>query len=504
MKILLSLLFLCIISSGAVAQSEDSLYYAAQKSMWKGKKDSTLNLLGTLISKYGNEDTGLYASLMINPTFRSLHTDDRWGVLMDSLLIRKHSVEDNITQDCPQKPAAIRHDEPKASHYEIDLDIDVSRKLLSVKATVDVDFHGKRFIDFALWKYSNINYITYNRHTRARYVFDADSATTWIEQAGRLRVYAPERGVYRRISFAYTCNLDSLDSWMSACDTSWVQLGYYMAWYPLNTHSEHTTGNLRITIDKGYILTGSGIVTRHGNTWFMKQPWAGYDFTVAASPHLKRKIIENKDRTIEIDYTDFPETDADSIANCCNTAFDYYSRLFGTAPDGKLLKLIILNGYGGAFSRKNFITAYATSYNEGLHNLLGHEIGHFWWHSAPTDNWNDWLNESFAEFSKLCLIGHDYGDTVLKDYICSYREITLKQCPIYNLDRNAEGSHAVFYQKGALILYDLWQQVGSKAFFLFMQSVADKHVSNNEQLIQQADLILGKHWGKWIMERLKQ
>ena len=137
-------------------------------------------------------------------------------------------------------------------------------------------------------------------------------------------------------------------------------------------------------------------------------------------------------------------------------------------------------------------------------NLLGHEIGHFWWHSAPTDNWNDWLNESFAEFSKLCLIGHDYGDTVLKDYICSYREITLKQCPIYNLDRNAEGSHAVFYQKGALILYDLWQQVGSKAFFLFMQSVADKHVSNNEQLIQQADLILGKHWGKWIMERLKQ
>ncbi len=29
---------------------------------------------------------------------------------------------------------------------------------------------------------------------------------------------------------------------------------------------------------------------------------------------------------------------------------------------------------------------------------LAHEAGHVWWHMSQKDNWEDWMNEGFAEY----------------------------------------------------------------------------------------------------------
>lgn len=87
--------------------------------------------------------------------------------------------------------------------------------------------------------------------------------------------------------------------------------------------------------------------------------------------------------------------------------------------------------------------------------LIAHEIGHFWWQYASTDNWLDWMNESFAEYSSLRAIKHHFGDALFNDYVKAYRESVRKVCPIMELDRNAPDAHKVFYNKGAIVLYDL-------------------------------------------------
>ena len=52
----------------------------------------------------------------------------------------------------------------------------------------------------------------------------------------------------------------------------------------------------------------------------MEQPWENFDNVILASPMLKSRRINDNGTTIELIYTDFPDTGADSALQCCHNA----------------------------------------------------------------------------------------------------------------------------------------------------------------------------------------
>lgn len=495
----LLLAFFCLTTQ---AQDEGELYDKALRMMAENRADSALACLDSLASAYGHDDISLYSDLIINEAFRPLHHDERWKSLTAKLLKAKHEVEDTLTLSCLEKAETTKDVTAEAKNYRLNVGIDVKNKTLKVDGDITVNFNGKPFIDFSLWKYSEITDVSAAK-ARLDYTFDRDIASVWMEQAGRLRVRRDKKDEID-VRIAYTARLDSIDTWMDACDSDFVQLSMYMPWFPYNYDSNHFTADVTLTIDDGFEVTGSGVVSKSDGKWHMRQPWEGFDLEIIAAKRFHKQTVTSNGRTIEIDYLQIPDSDLDSLSFCCRQVFELYKNLYQTEPEAKALKIVLLPDRWGAISRRNFILANVRSYGEFLYRLLAHEIGHFWWQNAPVDSWLDWLNESFAEYSSLRAIQHHYGNAVFEDYINSYRESTLKSCPIYRLDRNAPKAHLAFYQKGALILYDLQKSVGETPFLRFMRKVAACHVSDNDLLLRVASITLGSEWAEWIDRRLRE
>ena len=502
-KTIITALFALVAMTGQ-GQTGRDYWIAADKALAAGDTDSTFYYLNLFREKFGRQYAYAYTTFLTEEDYRTLHNDARWTAFMDSMRTYKHETEDKRKIIYPRKAVVEDTNAPIVKRYDILLDIDVEKKTLAVTLTAQIDFKGSKSIDFTLWKYSDIKHIR-SKNKELAYSFDtkAKSSNTYIRQGAPLRLTVPKKKGVCSITFDYTCNLDSLDTWMSSMEKDWVQLGYYVAWFPVNSDSRDFTANVSVSINDGYTVSGSGIVEHKDDKWEMLQAWGGFDLQIVASPTLKSKKMTNDGRTFEVVYTDFADADADSALLACSEALQFYTRLFKTNPSNDYMKFLVVPRRGGGISRKNFI-AYATKrFNEHFKTAIGHEMGHFWWNKAPTFSWEDWLNEGFAEFSMLWYIKCHFDKHVFDCYLEACRENARHACPIYEVDRDAPEAYDALYNKGALLLYDLEQKVGEQRFFEFMQGVAEREITSTTLLLDYAEEVFGKEIRKWIENRIK-
>lgn len=502
-KTIITALFALVAMTGQ-GQTGRDYWIAADKALVAGNTDSTFYYLNLFREHFGRQYAFAYTTFLTEEDYRTLHNDARWTAFMDSMRVYKHEAEDKREISYPRKAVVEDTNAPTVKRYDILLDIDVEKKTLAVTLTAQIDFKGSKSIDFTLWKYSDIKHIR-SKNKELAYSFDtkAKSSNTYIRQGAPLRLTVPKKKGVCSITFDYTCNLDSLDTWMSSMEKDWVQLGYYVAWFPVNSDSRDFTANVSVSINDGYTVSGSGIVEHKDDKWEMLQPWGGFDLQIVASPTLKSKKMTSDGRTFEVVYTDFADADADSALLACSEALQFYTRLFKTNPSNDYMKFLVVPRRGGGISRKNFI-AYATKrFNEHFKTAIGHEMGHFWWNKAPTFSWEDWLNEGFAEFSMLWYIKCHFDKHVFDCYLEACRENARHACPIYEVDRDVPEAYDALYNKGALLLYDLEQKVGEQRFFEFMQGVAEREITSTTLLLDYAEEVFGKEIRKWIENRIK-
>ena len=500
----LLLLAMLLTATFASAQTANDYWLAADKALAVGNIDSTFYYLNLFREKFGRQYAFAYTTFLTEEDYRTLHNDARWTAFMDSMRTYKHEAEDKEEIAYPRKTVVEDASAPIVKRYDIQLNIDVDKKTLTVTATAQIDFKGMENIDFTLWKYSTINYI-HCKKKELTYSFDtkAKSPNTYIPQGALLCLTAPKKKGLCSITFDYSCKLDSLDTWMSSMERDWVQLGYYMAWFPINSDSRDFTAKVSVSINDGYTVSGSGIVQRKGEKWEMSQPWGGFDLQIVASPTLKSKKMTSDGRTFEIVYTDFADADADSALVTCSEVLQFYTRLFKTNPSNDYMKFLVVPRRGGGISRKNFIAYQTRHFNEDFKTAIGHEMGHFWWNKAPTFSWEDWLNEGFAEFSMLWYIKCHFDKHVFDCYLEACRENARHVCPIYEVDRDAPEAYDALYNKGALLLYDLEQEVGETRFFEFMQGVAEREITSTALLLDYAEEKFAKETREWIENRIK-
>ena len=300
-------------ASFAPAQTADDYWLAADKALAAGDTDSTFYYLNLFREKFGRQYAFAYTTFLTEKDYRTLHNDARWTAFMDSMRTYKHEAEDKETISYPRKAVVEDTGAPRIKRYDILLNIDVEKKALAVTATAQIDFKGRESIDLTLWKYAAINHVSCKRK-ELTYSFDtkAQSSNSYIPQGAPLRLTAPKKRGVCSVTFDYTCTLDSLDTWMSSMEKDWVQLGYYMAWFPVNNDSRNFTASVSVSINNGYTVSGSGIVERKGDKWQMSQPWGDFDLQIVASPTLKSKKMTSDGRTFEVVYTDLADADADS------------------------------------------------------------------------------------------------------------------------------------------------------------------------------------------------
>lgn len=392
----------------------------------------------------------------------------------------------------------------EVKHYDIKVKFNVPKRILEVAGTVNLHLNNQDSITFALWKNTDIKSITIDGKS-VDYSFDTigKSPIYYIPNGGRLTIKNIEKKEEVPIHFVYTCDMKNVTGWAKSFSEEWIELGFYTAWYPVHNASKKFTSSLIVSIDKSFIVSGSGIVTRKGEDWEIKHSWPVFDNVIIASKDLKTKEIREDNIALDLVYTAFPEKDLDSVSIKCKEVYEFFSSIFGK-PEGSYMKFVInpLEGVGG-YGRIKYFSLKAKGFNLYLKKGMAHEMAHFWWHYAETTTWEDWLNEAFAEYSMLLYLREKDNKEEYKKNIEQYKSWTVNSRPIWGVDRDAPEAYDALYNKGSLILLEFENKIGTENFFNFLKTVVNKKISNTSDFLKLVELKLSKEDRDWFENKLK-
>ena len=393
----------------------------------------------------------------------------------------------------------------EVNSYRLSVKIDEKQNKLYVDGFLDIDFKGKDSITFLLWKNTVIDDVSIDG-VILNYKFDKDSVkqSLFVPNARSLLVVRNNKSnEMQSVHISYNSTIINLISWEGAFSEEWIELAMYCAWYPLNLNNSNYTADLKVYLDDNYILTGSGITKKIEGYWEFKKPWKSFDIVLIASKEIKTKVLNNGTNHIMVEYKNLSEQASDSVLNECDFAYSYFEKIFGKKDSCNLKFVLGPFRQGAGFSRKYFISVPSDNFDFYTRSVIIHEIAHFWWLNANPDTWEDWLNEGFAQYSALLIIRERLGKEIFLKQIEDYRQEIQNTPPIMNIERNHPQSYKVLYLKGALILYDLEQNIGTKQFNSLMHEISIKKVKTTDELLQTVANNVSEEISIWLENEIK-
>ena len=390
--------------------------------------------------------------------------------------------------------------------YDLDVQIDIRSKKIKVKGTIAIDFESQKRISTVLWKHTIINEISSGK-TPISYAFETSKPTPiiFIDEGRGLIIPNPsnKKGAVP-IFVNYESDFTDMESSAESFTNEWLQIGFYNAWFPVDLNSKKATSKIRLSIDKDYKVSSSGLVSKKGGIWEITQPWYAYDNVIIAAKNLKTKQAVKDNTTIETVYTDFPEDDIASIIETSQNVLDYFGQIYPKQDDA-YIKFVVKNSAtgGGGYNRKNFISLRIKNYGLSTQKTIAHEVAHFWATGADATSWEDWLNESFAEYSALLYIRDKVSNEEFKNQITKYKGYAKDAPAIWDFNRSSDDAYVVLYLKGAVILHELENKIGSKKFIEILKLKTTKGIKNTNEFLNLLEQETSKTTRNWLETALK-
>jgi len=297
----------------------------------------------------------------------------------------------------------------------------------------------------------------------------------------------------------------------------WIELGMYLPWFPSGFICGYFTYDIEVECDSAYQLRSYGNYTEENGLWQFERTVPDFDINLVASKNLKTMKRESGGYRIYFHYESLQTKTAESLSNDLANILDYYSTWFGGDIKGKNFTVIqSARKKGGDYARKGLIVVsrmtdekYIYQHEKIIRNL-GHESAHFWWNMAPAYTWEDWLNESFAEYSILLVIRKMFGDETYNKWIADKNADIENIPPIWGFDRNnmqsSEGPDIIqanLYNKAPVLLHKLSNRIGEEAFILLCNEMVKTSVSSTNSFLNLLEKNHGSKIRIWFEDILK-
>ena len=303
----------------------------------------------------------------------------------------------------------------------------------------------------------------------------------------------------------------------------WVELGMYLPWYPLAF--EETPANLTFTLQvmcpKEYQVASLGETERQGNIWYYNWPYPTNDIVVAAGPNLQTYPFESESNKVILHSATFkPETVA-LLGEDLLWTLERFAGWFGPIRPNMFNLIESPRAQGGGYARRGLVVLGGLnegdylSQREAYLRYLGHEAAHAWWFGAPAASWEDWLNESFAEYAALMAIRERYGVEAFNRRLERKREqvgqlLPDGSLPLWGFDRNdtltqekQERVEAQLYHKGPLLLNDLAERIGYRRFLDLCRGMQWSGVTTTGHFLDLLQELEGEDVRAWMERALK-
>ena len=393
------------------------------------------------------------------------------------------------------------------THYDLDLDLDVSTGALLGVATIDA---------ISLDRLSSFNLDLYGLDVSAVAV-DGEAVEFSLEE-GELTVLADvERASTFRITVGYGGTAGQVPSGSVRVPNGWIRStdGLFTfnepdgaaTWYPVNNHpSDKATYTVSVTVDNPYVAVSNGLLEEKRSdgeattyVYGSDDPMASYLTMIAIGLFEEEAEAGSNGLPIRNYFSAGTSSVERSYFDRQADIIDFFAGLFGPYPFDSYGSVVVDADLGAALETQTMST-----FGRGILTLgeavVAHELAHQWFGDSVTPRaWKDiWLNEGFATYGEWLWSANIGGPQVLEERIrdaygtmSGLNLVAEGVAPELAATRAAAqfpppGSPPLdnlfnlsVYQRGALTLHALRLEIGDAAFFELLRSYAAAYRHQN-------------------------
>ncbi|MBN2498061.1 MAG: hypothetical protein JXR96_25955 [Deltaproteobacteria bacterium] len=301
-----------------------------------------------------------------------------------------------------------------------------------------------------------------------------------------------------------------------------VELDFYAGWYPLFDSTKPYAIELCAELPSRMSAFSTGRHTSSesapGRTRHCWMTDAAISVLLFAAPDLHTRESTCGKSRLQVVYRTLPAAYLDALMEYADKALALFVQSYGQLGDQKQELIVIYSPRGGwGYSRLPVIVGpgekiaekYTPQSADSIHRIRGivHEAGHFWWHGADTSTFEDWMNESLAEYSSLFFterfFGQEAADRIWRSFA---RRITatIGSKPIVETRRSDRFGYILFYDKGAYIMRMLRQELGDERFFRLLRDFLDPGVERSTRSFRQLLARLDEPGSDYLVRFLDQ
>lgn len=205
-----------------------------------------------------------------------------------------------------------------------------------------------------------------------------------------------------------------------------------------------------------------------------------FRFAVASAKYAIREHVFGSFRLIVYHHPDH-HTNINRLIAVAEKTLNYCESNFGPCPY-RTIQLVEISEFatgfagtaypGSFFINENFGFVSKFSHNPGndiLNELVSHELSHIWWGieqlNPPNRKGSKLLTETLAMYTELMIYAHTYGEENLPLRIATHKDIYLSSRS-YSQEKPLVQTHPgdihLHYNKGMVVMYQLWKMMGEK------------------------------------------
>ncbi|MBD3232449.1 MAG: hypothetical protein GF315_01855 [candidate division Zixibacteria bacterium] len=386
--------------------------------------------------------------------------------------------------------------------YNIKADLQPYEHLLTASGTMTFDIlqDNTDSIVFYLYHGLDVKSMTGNHVVDYTYVQDSvgyykpipDGAPITIRFKNPLK-----EGDKFSIDFEYAGEITQTRFPSIQFDGDWVELGWMCPWFPYNPDYPLFTFSLDIGIDTAYTVVTIGETEKRVDRWSAWSKEPVNDILVTAARGLKTVERNKEDCHAKLHYKYAYNAPIDSILNDAIWFLQTYQDWFDGNREKDISILIAPRQSGGGYSRTGFIVYRVTERNYTYQDFyfmgISNEIARIWWHNAPVNNWENWLNESFATYSTMMAVRERFGEQDYNALIYKKSGFVkrLNLPPIAEFDPAGVMSFPILYNKGPVLLHKLAVKIGNERFIALLKELIKTNVGSTAEFLNVVERMEG-------------
>lgn len=196
----------------------------------------------------------------------------------------------------------------------------------------------------------------------------------------------------------------------------------------------------------------------------------------------------------------------DRLIAAADFCFDYLNARFGALDPLPRASFVIHRRSESAYNRRAYITLtdISDTPDDRLTQFVCHELAHHWSAGADFMTVENWLNESFAEYTGVMALRERYGEAAFLYRMNGFRDQVAGQAlpPVWVPGATDRGPYLVNYRAGPIALWHLETYLGRPAFHRFITRYMVDGIDTTPDLLAMLEDVAGHEARDWFENRL--